>query len=66
MPEYEMEELVYKAVGEWGGSITAEHGIGRIKREFLHYCRTPEELMLMRMLKQAMDPHDILNPGKVL
>ena len=66
MPEHEMEELVYKAVGEWGGSITAEHGIGRIKREFLHYCRTPEELMLMRTLKQAMDPHNILNPGKVL
>jgi FAD/FMN-containing dehydrogenase len=66
MPEYEMEALVYKAVGEWGGSITAEHGIGSIKREFLHYSRTPEELALMRTLKAAMDPNNILNPGKVL
>ncbi|MBU0556409.1 MAG: FAD-binding oxidoreductase [Alphaproteobacteria bacterium] len=66
MPEHEMEALVYKAVGEWGGSITAEHGIGSIKREFLHHCRTPEELALMRTLKQAMDPNNILNPGKVI
>lgn len=66
MPEKEMEELVYRAVGEWGGSITAEHGIGSIKREFLHFCRTPEELALMRTLKAAMDPNNILNPGKVI
>ncbi|MCW2381333.1 FAD/FMN-containing dehydrogenase [Sphingobium sp. B2D3B] len=66
MPEHEMEALVYKAVGEWGGSITAEHGIGSIKREFLHHCRTPEELALMRTLKRAMDPNNILNPGKVI
>ncbi|MCW2398560.1 FAD-binding oxidoreductase [Sphingobium sp. B2D3C] len=66
MPEHEMEALVYKAVAEWGGSITAEHGIGSIKREFLHHCRTPEELALMRTLKRAMDPNNILNPGKVI
>ncbi|MCW2411660.1 MULTISPECIES: FAD-binding oxidoreductase [unclassified Sphingobium] len=66
MPEHEMEALVYKAVGEWGGSITAEHGIGSIKREFLHHCRTPEELALMRTLKRALDPNNILNPGKVI
>ena len=66
MPEHEMEALVYAAVGEWGGSITAEHGIGSIKREFLHHSRTPEELALMRTLKQALDPNNILNPGKVL
>jgi FAD/FMN-containing dehydrogenase len=66
MPEHEMEALVYKAVGEWGGSITAEHGIGSIKREFLPFCRTPEELALMRTLKTAMDPNNILNPGKVI
>lgn len=66
MPEYEMEALVYQAVGEWGGSITAEHGIGTIKREFLHHSRTPQELDLMRLLKKTMDPNDILNPGKVI
>ncbi|HWJ69192.1 MAG TPA: FAD-binding oxidoreductase [Sphingobium sp.] len=66
MPEHEMEALVYEAVGKWGGSITAEHGIGSIKREFLHFSRTPEELKLMRMLKATMDPNNILNPGKVI
>jgi FAD/FMN-containing dehydrogenase len=66
MPEYEMEALVYEAVGKWGGSITAEHGIGSIKREFLHHSRTEAELALMRTLKAAMDPNNILNPGKVI
>lgn len=66
MPEHEMEALVYQAVGEWGGSITAEHGIGRVKRDYLHHSRTPEELALMRRLKAAMDPNNILNPGTVL
>jgi FAD/FMN-containing dehydrogenase len=66
MPEKEMEEIVYAAVGEWGGSITAEHGIGSIKVDFLHHSRTPEELALMRTLKRAMDPNNILNPGKVI
>ncbi|MBT2189017.1 FAD-binding oxidoreductase [Sphingobium nicotianae] len=66
MPEKEMEEIVYAAVGEWGGSITAEHGIGSVKRDFLHFSRTPEEIALMRTLKKAMDPNNILNPGKVI
>ena len=66
MPEHEMEALVYQAVGEWGGSITAEHGIGSIKREFLHHSRTAQEIALMRTLKMAMDPNGILNPGKVI
>ena len=42
------------------------HGIGSLKREFLHYSRSPAELALMRAIKQAMDPNGILNPGKVL
>ncbi len=66
MPEHDIDELVYSAVGERKGSISAEHGIGMIKRPFLHYSRTPEELALMRAIKAALDPKNILNPGKVI
>ena len=48
------------------GSISAEHGVGLLKREFLHYSRTPVELAIMRQLKEVMDPKGVLNPGKVL
>ncbi|NLJ63103.1 MAG: hypothetical protein GX332_07305, partial [Alcaligenaceae bacterium] len=44
---------------------SAEHGIGLHKKPWLTYSRTPAELALMRTLKQALDPHQILNPGKV-
>lgn len=66
VPEYEIEDMLYAAVGQWSGSISAEHGIGLLKRDFLHYSRTPEELALMRLLKTSMDPKGILNPGKVI
>ena len=66
MPEHDIEEEVYRAVGDWKGSISAEHGIGTIKRPFLHYSRSPAELALMRTLKTALDPKGILNPGKVI
>lgn len=48
------------------GSISAEHGIGLLKRDFLGHSRSPAELALMRQLKQALDPKGVLNPGKVL
>ncbi len=65
-PVHEMDEIVYDCVRDWKGSISAEHGIGLLKREFLPYSRSPEELALMRTLKAAMDPLGILNPGKVI
>ena len=64
--EHQVEELVYATVGDWGGSISAEHGIGVHKKPFLHYSRTPEEIALMRQLKAALDPKGTLNPGKVI
>ncbi len=60
------EQTVYDAVRDFAGSISAEHGIGTLKREWLGYSRTPEEIALMRRLKSALDPNGILNPGKVL
>lgn len=65
-PEAEIEDLVYQVVGQWRGSVSAEHGIGTLKRAHLHHSRTPAELQTMRTLKQALDPRGILNPGKVL
>jgi FAD/FMN-containing dehydrogenase len=61
-----VDEITYGVVRDFGGSISAEHGIGILKRDFLHYSRSPEELALMRAIKQALDPRGILNPGKVL
>jgi FAD/FMN-containing dehydrogenase len=49
-----------------GGSISAEHGIGRLKRDLLRHAKQPLELELMRKIKRAFDPNGILNPGKLL
>ncbi|PWQ97394.1 FAD-binding oxidoreductase [Leucothrix pacifica] len=57
---------VYQLLNEFGGTVTAEHGIGYMKADYLKLCRSPEEIALMRVLKQAMDPNNILNPGRVL
>lgn len=59
-------DIVYRTVGVFHGSVSAEHGIGVQKNRYLQYSRTPEELALMRTLKQALDPQGILNPGRVL
>ena len=61
-----VEAIVYGALRGRGGSISAEHGIGLEKRPFLDWSRGAEEIALMRSLKQALDPRNILNPGKVL
>lgn len=61
-----IKDLVYALVGEWGGSVSAEHGIGKVKRQYLHLSRTTAELDLMHVLKGALDPTGVLNPGKVL
>jgi FAD/FMN-containing dehydrogenase len=65
VPELDIEQAVYGVVSRRQGSISAEHGIGSAKREFLHLSRSSEEVALMRAIKRAMDPHGILNPGKI-
>jgi len=57
---------IYELLNEFGGTVTAEHGIGYMKVPYLKLCRSKEEVALMRLLKQAMDPNNILNPGRVL
>jgi len=62
----EMMQIVYAELRPYGGSISAEHGIGLEKRPFLAISRSPTEIDLMRTLKNTLDPKGILNPGKVL
>jgi FAD/FMN-containing dehydrogenase len=64
--KYQIEQIVYNGLVPHGGSISAEHGIGLDKRGWLHITRSPAEIALMRTIKAAMDPTNILNPGKVL
>ena len=61
----EIEELTYEMVGAWKGSISAEHGIGVHKIDFLQYSRSSAEIDTMRLMKRALDPRNILNPGKI-
>ncbi|WP_306227393.1 FAD-binding oxidoreductase [Bosea beijingensis] len=62
----DMNEAVHAIVAELHGSISAEHGIGRLKRDLLPGVKDPVELDLMRTIKQTLDPKGILNPGAVL
>jgi FAD/FMN-containing dehydrogenase len=57
---------VHDLVAAMGGSISAEHGIGQMKRADLVRYKGPVELALMRKIKAALDPKGILNPGKLL
>jgi FAD/FMN-containing dehydrogenase len=61
-----MNEIVHAIVLRHGGSISAEHGIGQLKRELLAQVKDPVAIQVMRALKAALDPNGILNPGKVL
>jgi D-lactate dehydrogenase (cytochrome) len=63
---YEMNDAVHAVVKKYGGSISAEHGIGVMKRKLLPDVKDPVALDLMRTLKRTLDPKGILNPGKVL
>ncbi|MBT2786759.1 MULTISPECIES: FAD-binding oxidoreductase [unclassified Halomonas] len=62
----EVEAMVYEPLRVLGGSVSAEHGIGLEKRPWLSTCRSSAEIKLMHTLKQALDPLNLLNPGKVL
>jgi FAD/FMN-containing dehydrogenase len=61
-----MNEVVHAVVAKFHGSISAEHGIGRLKRDLLRATKDPVALQMMRAVKAALDPNGILNPGKVL
>jgi FAD/FMN-containing dehydrogenase len=59
------DEAVLRLAAAYGGTISAEHGIGAAKPHLLHLCRRPDEISAMRALKSALDPDGLLNPGKL-
>lgn len=61
-----VSDAVLKLVASFGGSISAEHGVGRAKRDWLSLSRSPEEIAMMRSIKTALDPKGLLNPGVLL
>jgi FAD/FMN-containing dehydrogenase len=60
-----VEAVAYEPLASLGGSISAEHGIGLEKKPWLRISRSDEEVQVMRRIKAALDPHRILNPGKI-
>jgi FAD/FMN-containing dehydrogenase len=64
--EHAVNTVVYDAVGEFGGSFSAEHGIGALKRDELAQRKPPVALSLMHAIKQALDPRGLMNPGRML
>lgn len=65
-PKAAMDAIIYGLVKACGGSISAEHGIGTQKKKWLGHSRSAEEIALMQTLKKALDPGNLLNPGKVV
>jgi FAD/FMN-containing dehydrogenase len=62
----EVGDIVHGVVARFGGSVSAEHGIGQLKRDLLRRVKDPTALDAMRAIKAALDPRDVLNPGKLL
>jgi FAD/FMN-containing dehydrogenase len=60
-----INQLIYSPLPKYGGSISAEHGIGLHKKRYLSYSRSSEEIALMKLLKTTIDPSNLLNPGKI-
>ena len=60
-----VSDFVFDIVQQHGGSVSAEHGVGLLKKPFLHYSRTAEEINFMRAIKQTFDPNGVMNPGKL-
>jgi glycolate oxidase subunit GlcD len=70
MPEFvkrcqKVDALLYSTIQKFGGSISAEHGVGLSKKPFLHFTRSSAEVQFMRQIKKIFDPDSILNPGKI-
>ena len=61
----EVSQRVFEIVQHYGGSVSAEHGVGLLKKDYLHYSRSEQEISIMRQIKAAFDPLGIMNPGKI-
>lgn len=61
----QVDPEMFSLIQKYKGSISAEHGIGLLKKEFLHFSRTQKEIEIMKQIKQIFDPKGLLNPGKI-
>ncbi len=61
----EVSRWVFEIVQRYEGSVSAEHGVGLLKKDYLHYTRSAAEIAIMRQIKQVFDPRGIMNPGKI-
>lgn len=61
-----VNKSLFEMIHDFGGSISAEHGVGVTKKDYLNKTRSPEEIEIMRGIKKVFDPNGILNPGKVI
>jgi FAD/FMN-containing dehydrogenase len=61
----DVSQWVFEIVQRYGGSVSAEHGVGLLKKDYLHYSRSELEVSIMRDIKKAFDPAGIMNPGKI-
>jgi FAD/FMN-containing dehydrogenase len=59
------EAELYPLIKKWGGSASSEHGVGLLKKSWVEFSRTPQELSLFKAIKSAFDPQGLLNPGKI-
>jgi FAD/FMN-containing dehydrogenase len=64
--EQRVNQIVYQSVQRFEGSISAEHGVGALKVDTLGQFKSPVALELMRAVKRALDPQNLLNPGRVV
>jgi FAD/FMN-containing dehydrogenase len=64
--EEEVRRIVHDLTASMEGSVAAEHGVGQLKRNELPFYKSPLEMELMRSIKNALDPHGLMNPGKVI
>ncbi|MEM8660835.1 MAG: FAD-binding oxidoreductase [Pseudomonadota bacterium] len=60
-----VSEQLFSIVQSYGGSVSAEHGVGLLKKDYLHFSRSPLEIDIMRQIKRVFDPKNIMNPGKI-
>lgn len=61
----QVNQKMFEMIQRFGGSVSAEHGVGLTKKPYLQYSRSPEEVQYMRAIKKSFDPDGILNPGKI-
>ncbi|SFC47898.1 glycolate oxidase, subunit GlcD [Marinospirillum celere] len=62
---HHVSDKVFAITQRYAGSVSAEHGVGLVKKDFLHFSRSPEELAYMKAIMQVFDPGNIMNPGKM-